>query len=161
MKKKCSLLYACLTISLIVIQAFGTGNISREFTKIQAVRLLTSDSSKQWIRISRTENGDRLELTECEEDNSLYFVVTSSDSIVYRIDDLPNCNSKNTTPDTLLVANWSLTQNVNLISTDTLNLTDLESGTSSPISISALTPRKLNIQFLDENSNLVTEEYIY
>lgn len=151
----------CILLVSLLIHACGTGNISREFTKVESVRLLTSDSSKQWIRISRTENGSSVELTECQEDYSLHLVVTASDSILYRIDNLPTCNSSNTEADTVLAAKWSLTQNINLISTDTLNLKDLDDTDLSPIGISILTPRKLNIQYLDENSNLVSEEYIF
>jgi hypothetical protein len=143
------------------MQACSTGDISREFTKIEAVRLLTSDSSKQWVRVSRAENGGILEFSECEQDYSMHFVVSSADSILYRIDNLPACNSGNSMSDTVLTANWSLTQNINLISTDTLNLTGLENTSISSIGISILTPRRLNVQFLDEDSNLVTEEYIY
>lgn len=159
--KKQFLLGGCISVISFFIQACGTGDISREFTKIEAVRLLTSDSSKQWIRVSRTENGNTLEFSECEESYSLHFIVSSTDSIIYRIDDLPICDTQKTEPDTLFNANWSLSQNISLISTDTLNLSDLESTPISPIGISILTPRRLNIQFLDEDSNLVTEAYIY
>ena len=159
--KKHFLLGGCICFVSFLMQACSTGDISRKFTKIEAVRLLTSDSSKQWIRVSRVENGNPLEFSECEQDYSLHFIVSSADSILYRIDDLPSCNSGNVMADTLLTANWSLTQNLNLISTDTLNLTDLENSSISSIGISILTPKRLNIQFLDENSNLVTEAYIY
>ena len=161
MVKKHFIPTGCVLLVSLLIHACGTGNITREFTKIESVRLLTSDSSKQWTRISRTENGSSIELAECEEDYSLHFIVTSSDSLLYRIDDLPSCNSSTTNADTVLAAKWSLTQNINLLSTDTLNLTDLDDAGLPPIGISTLTPRRLNIQYLDENSNLVTEDYIY
>lgn len=161
LNKKHFLLGGCICVVFFLMQACSTGDISREFTKIEAVRLLTSDSSKQWIRISRTENGNPLEFSECEQDYSLHFIVSSTDSTLYRIDDLPSCNSSDALADTIFTANWSLTQNINLISTDTLNLTDVENTSISSIGISILTPRRLNIQFLDEDSNLVTEAYIY
>ena len=161
MDKNHFIIGSCICFISILVQACGTGNISREFTKNEAVRLLTSNSSKQWVRISRAENGNPLTLSECEQDYSLHFTVSSADSVLYRIDDLPTCNSAHPIADTVLRANWSLTQNINLISTDTLNLTDLENTPISPIGISMLSPRRLNIQFLDENSNLIIEEYIY
>jgi len=122
MNKSYQLLY--LFILLVSLYSCGTGNIAKEFTKSQAVRLLSNDESKTWVRISKTENGTRQELTACEQENFLYFEVSASDSILYNVGELPGCSTADTQPDTLLKATWSLSQNINLIATDTLFLTD-------------------------------------
>lgn len=159
MNKSFQLLF--LFILLTSLYSCGTGNIAKEFTKNQAVRLLSNDDNKTWVRISKTENGTRQELTNCEQDNFLYFAVSDSDSILYNIGELPGCNTTDIQLDTLLKATWSLSQNINLIATDTLFLTDENSKSLSPYIIRQLTGRTLNIQFTDDNSNVIVEEYVF
>lgn len=159
MNKSFQLLF--LFIQLISLYSCGTGNIAKEFTKTQAVRLLSNDDNKTWVRISKTENGTRQELAACEQDNFLYFEVSTSDSVLYNVGELPGCSTADTQPDTLLKATWSLSQNINLIATDTLFLKDENSNSLSPYIIRQLTGRKLNIQFTDDNSNVIEEEYVF
>ncbi len=150
-----------LFILMATLYSCGTGDISKEFTKTQAVMLLSSEENKTWVRVSKTENGARQELTACEQENFLYFAISASDSILYNVGELPGCSEADTQPDTLLRATWSLSQNINLIATDTLFLTDENSKSLPPYIIRQLTGRKLNIQFTDDNSNVIVEEYVY
>ncbi|MEQ6122563.1 hypothetical protein [Reichenbachiella sp. MALMAid0571] len=150
-----------LFILLTSLYSCGTGDIAKEFTKTQAVMLLSSDENKTWIRISKTENGTKQELAACEQENLLYFEVTESDSILYSVGELPGCSTSDVEPDTLLKATWSLSQNINLIATDTLFLTDENNKQLPPYIIKQLTGRKLNILFTDDNSNVIVEEYVY
>ena len=158
-----SIFFKSISFALILFSQLScsTGDIAKEFTKTQAVMLLSSEENKTWVRVSKTENGTKQELTACEQENFLYFAVSKSDSILYSVGELPGCSTADTQPDTLLKATWSLSQNINLIATDTLFLTDENSRTLSPYIIRQLTARKLNIQFTDDNANVIVEEYVY
>lgn len=147
-------------ILFIFLASCGTGDISKKFTKTEAVRLLASDKKKTWTRVSKTEDGQKVELSECEENNSLAFEVTDSDSLLYKLGQPPGCTSNQAEADTLLKAIWSLSQNITLISTDTLFLSDLEGKALPPFIIQQLSARRLNLQFMDQDK-LTTEEYIF
>lgn len=154
------LIIALFIASSMFLQSCGTGDISKAFTKIQAVRLLASDQKKTWVRVSKTVDGQRVELSECEQNNTLAFEVTDSDSLLYKLGQPPGCTSNQTEADTLLKASWSLSQNINLISTDTLFLSDLEGRALPPFIIQQLSARRLNLLFMDQDK-LTTEEYTF
>ena len=155
------LIRRALSISsmMLVIAACGTGDIAREFSKSEAVRLLSAGSEKSWNRLSKRENGSLVSLEECEQNNILSVTVSSSDSILYSIGELAGCDPADTQPDTLLQATWSLTQNIDLISTDTLNLTSSTGTILNPYIINQLTARTLIIQYIDNSGNTIVEEY--
>ncbi|MFY0653963.1 MAG: hypothetical protein JXQ96_18120 [Cyclobacteriaceae bacterium] len=159
-----TILFRCLllfSITSILLQSCSSSDITRKVTKEEAVRLLSFDDEKQWQRVAQSINGEASTFSECEENNMLSFMVSSSDSTLYFIGELPGCSTSDNVPDTLLTATWSLTQDINFISTDTLLLTAQDESNLFPIVIRDLTPRRLQIQFIDSEDNLFLENYIY
>ncbi len=147
----------CVSVGLL---SCNTGDISRQFTKKQAVRILTSDDSKLWSLSARYENGQQVPLTPCRDENTLLLKVNASDTLLYKIGKPENCNA-NSQPDTLYKVSWSLSQNISFIATDTLYLTSLEGKPLNPYVIRHLSPKTLGILYTDTNGNQITENYNY
>ncbi len=51
------------------------------FDVLQTEKLLSGDSTKTWVRTSRSEAGKSIILTECELDNTLIFSISKVDTI--------------------------------------------------------------------------------
>ena len=151
---------ASLFLFFAVFCSCGTGDISRQFTKSQAVRLISADSQKTWSRNFQLVNGVSSILDDCELDNTLVFTVSTSDSTLYQIGKLSGCDI-NAEPDTLLTANWSLTEGIESIATDTLVLSSLDGSALNPFIISVLSARNFTIQYVDDAANIVTEGYTF
>ncbi|MBU2913988.1 MULTISPECIES: hypothetical protein [Reichenbachiella] len=56
-------------------------DIESHYSAIQANRLLSADVEKEWLRTARTEDGQAIDVEECQDRNTLVFLIGKSKTV--------------------------------------------------------------------------------
>lgn len=144
---------------MFLLNACSNDEAAFNFETSELERLLASDSSKSWIRLSRVENGQPQSLADCEIDELLIFSQPESaeDSITVNYETGPvRCSGQ--ADSIIFQGSWDIVAGDLPVTYDSIRFA-IE-GDTTLRNIDFITSQSLTLSFIEgQSSTQVTETY--